>query len=201
SLPSGSEKVTFKAFGLHNVYNALAAAAAAFAMGIPPKAIREGLEAFLPYDKRFSLEELGSVTLIDDSYNANPASMRAALLTLRDIREQNRGIAVLGDMLELGAGGADAHLELGRLAASCVDRLYVMGEMAAEVVRGAISGGLSPSAVVAARNHAELLADLLGSTNYGDYILIKGSRGMRMEAVAEGIRNAQNSFVSKGAAA
>ncbi len=201
SLPSGSEKVTFKAFGLHNVYNALAAAAAAFAMGIPPKAIREGLEAFLPYDKRFSLEELGSVTLIDDSYNANPASMRAALLTLRDIREQNRGIAVLGDMLELGAGGADAHLELGRLAASCVDRLYVMGEMAAEVVRGAISGGLSSSAVVAARNHAELLADLLGSTNYGDYILIKGSRGMRMEAVAEGIRNAQNSFVSKGAAA
>jgi UDP-N-acetylmuramoyl-tripeptide--D-alanyl-D-alanine ligase len=119
-----------KAFGTHNVYNALAAAAAAFAMGIDPLVIAEGLESFTPYDKRFSLEELGPVTLIDDSYNANPGSMRAALVTLRDIRKPGRGIAVLGDMLELGAGAVAAHMELGKLAASCIDRLYVMGEMA-----------------------------------------------------------------------
>ena len=200
-LPSGSRTVSLKAFGTHNVYNALAAAAAAFAMGIDPLAIAEGLESFTPYDKRFSLEELGPVTLIDDSYNANPGSMRAALVTLRDIREPGRGIAVLGDMLELGAGAVAAHMELGRLAASCIDRLYVMGEMAQVVAGGAISGGISPDAVIIAEKHADILDDLLRNLIEGDCILIKGSRGMRMEAVAEGIRNAYNSYSSKEAVA
>ena len=200
-LPSGSRTVSLKAFGTHNVYNALAAAAAAFAMGIDALDIAEGLESFTPYDKRFSLEELGPVTLIDDSYNANPGSMRAALVTLRDIRETGRGIAVLGDMLELGEVAVAAHLELGRLAASCADRLYVMGEMAETVASGALSGGLALDAVITAQNHAEILDDLLGNLIEGDCILIKGSRGMRMETVAEGIRIAYNSYSTKEAVA
>jgi UDP-N-acetylmuramoyl-tripeptide--D-alanyl-D-alanine ligase len=198
-LPSGSHAVTLKAFGTHNVYNALAAAAAAFAMDIDPLVIVAGLESFAPYDKRFSLEELGPVTLIDDSYNANPGSMRAALTTLRDLKAPGRGIAVLGDMLELGEGAGAAHRELGSLAASCVDRLYIMGDMAEIVASGALTGGLAPNAVVTARNHGEILADLQSNLTEGDYILIKGSRGMRMEVVAEGIRNVYGSYSKKEA--
>ncbi len=187
-LPQGALDVRMKVFGLHNVYNALAAAAAATALGVAPEVIGAGLAAFSPVDKRFNLEEVGGVVLIDDSYNANPASMAAALVTLRDISEESRAIAVLGDMLELGEGAAKAHRELGRLAASCVDRLYLLGAQAETVAAGAVEGGLAAVGVVVAADHGEILADLRRVLVKGDYLLVKGSRGMRMETVAEGIR-------------
>ncbi|HEX9079756.1 MAG TPA: UDP-N-acetylmuramoyl-tripeptide--D-alanyl-D-alanine ligase, partial [Desulfuromonadaceae bacterium] len=193
--------ILLKAFGAHNVTNALAAAAAASAMSVPMDAIREGLELFTPYDKRFNLEELEGAVLIDDSYNANPASMRAALTTLRDIREGHRSIAVLGDMLELGAIAAQAHRETGKIAASCVDRLYVMGEMAQTVADGAMEGGLSAKTVIVATSHEEILDDLRQTVNPGDFILVKGSRGMGMEKVAEGLRRHFAGDFRKGAAA
>ncbi|HTY20126.1 MAG TPA: UDP-N-acetylmuramoyl-tripeptide--D-alanyl-D-alanine ligase [Geobacteraceae bacterium] len=181
-------QVRLKALGLHNISNSLAAAAAACAMGVAAEDICRGLEQFTPYDKRFNLEELDGIVLIDDSYNANPASMRAAMETLRDIREECRAIAVLGDMLELGEITKEAHLELGSFAASCVERLYVMGEMAETVAEGARRGGLPQGAVILADSHEEIIADLRNSLASGDFILVKGSRGMGMEKVAEGIR-------------
>ena len=190
-----------KAFGLHNVANALAAAAAAAAMDIPPNLIREGLEKFIPYDKRFNLEELGGIVLIDDSYNANPASLRAALSTLAGIREECRAIAVLGDMLELGALAGEAHREVGKLAAACVERLYVMGEMAETMADGAREAGFPPLEVIVAADHDEILADLLVGVKPGDFILVKGSRGMGMEKVAEGIRRHFGGVHGKGAVA
>ena len=180
--------VRLKALGLHNVANALAAAAAATAMEIPPDLIRAGLEKFTPYDKRFSLEELDGIVLIDDSYNANPASMRAALATLADIREDCRAIAVLGDMLELGEIAGEAHREVGKLAAACVERLYVMGGMAETMADGARESGLPAGDVIVAADHEKILADLLETVNRGDFILVKGSRGMGMDRVAEGLR-------------
>jgi UDP-N-acetylmuramoyl-tripeptide--D-alanyl-D-alanine ligase len=180
--------VRLKALGLHNVANALAAAAAAVALEIPLDLIRAGLEKFIPYDKRFNLEELDGIVLIDDSYNANPASMRAALTTLAGIREECRAIAVLGDMLELGTVAGEAHREAGKLAAACVERLYVMGEMAETVADGAREAGLPPEGVIVARHHEEILADLLMAVKTGDFILVKGSRGMGMDRIAEGIR-------------
>jgi UDP-N-acetylmuramoyl-tripeptide--D-alanyl-D-alanine ligase len=188
SLPGKEIRVRLHALGLHNIANALAAAAAATALGVQPGLIGKGLEQFTPYAKRFHLEELGGIVLIDDSYNANPASMRAALVTLSEIREECRAIAVLGDMLELGRGSAEAHLELGRLAASCVERLYVMGEMAEMVAQGARQGGLPHGQVLVAAGHEEILADLRMTVAAGDFILVKGSRGMAMDTIAEGIR-------------
>ena len=181
--------VRMKVFGLHNVYNALAAAAAAHALGVSAELIREGLEEFTPFDKRFHLEVVGGIVLVDDSYNANPASMAAALVTLREIREECRSIAVLGDMLELGKGSETAHREVGLLAATCVDRLYVMGEMAEVVAAGAVDGGLNSENIVLARSHEEIVADLRRRLVKGDNILVKGSRGMRMEIVAEAVRH------------
>lgn len=189
-LRAGSEEaeINLHAFGEHNIYNALASAAAARAMGVGIAAVRAGLESFRPYDKRFQLEELGDLVLIDDSYNANPASMRAALMTLRTLKEECRGIAVLGDMLELGPGSAEAHRELGRLAAECAERLYLLGEMASEVAAGAKDGGLPAGQILVAASHREIVEDLKNSRLPGDCVLIKGSRGMRMETVAIALR-------------
>ncbi len=193
--------VRLRAFGLHNVANALAAAAAATALKVPPELIRKGLENFRPYDKRFNLEELDGVFLIDDSYNANPASMRAALAALDQVREGHRAIAVLGDMLELGAIAAEAHREVGKLAAACVERLYLLGGMARTVADGAEEGGLSAGGVILAADHEEILADLRKTVAPGDFILVKGSRGMAMDKVAEGIRRHFAGDFRKGAAA
>jgi UDP-N-acetylmuramoyl-tripeptide--D-alanyl-D-alanine ligase len=201
SLPGEDLPIRLGALGLHNVANALAAAAVAVALGVTANAIRTGLENFTPYDKRFRLEELDGIVLIDDSYNANPASMQAALVTLRDIREECRALAVLGDMLELGAGAKEAHREVGRMAASCVERLYAMGEMAESVADGAREGGLPESAVIVAANHEEVLADLRMTLNVGDFILVKGSRSMAMETIAEGIRRDFAGIRVKGAVA
>lgn len=199
-LPSGKITVTLSAFGLHNVYNALAAATAAFVLDVDPAVIKSGLETFRPYHRRFSVEEVDGITLIDDCYNANPGSMKAALVTLRDMKGKNRGIAVLGDMLELGAASESAHAELGKVAASCVEKIYVMGEMADKVAQGAFDGGVSAVDVIKAADHAELLTDLLQTVRSGDYLLVKGSRGMKMEVVADAIRELRNSG-KKGAAA
>jgi UDP-N-acetylmuramoyl-tripeptide--D-alanyl-D-alanine ligase len=187
-LPDEEQPVVLKAFGRHNVYNALAAAAAAHALGVSGQAIRLGLEEFTPYDKRFQLEEAGGVTLIDDSYNANPASMAAALNTLGELKDEGRLAAVLGDMLELGAGSEAAHRELGRLAAGCVQRLFLLGELAAEIAKGALEAGLAKENVLLGRDHAELSRELLAWVKPGDCVLFKGSRGMKMELVAQSVR-------------
>jgi len=115
--------------GLHNVYNATAAAAVGVAMGIGLEEIRKGLEEWRPFRGRFELHRLDcGVNLIDDTYNANPNSVAMALKTLADVKGAGRGIAVLGDMLELGAYAEEAHYEIGKKAASTgVDCLFLMG--------------------------------------------------------------------------
>lgn len=189
-LPEKELPVRLKAFGRHNVYNALAAAAAAHALGISPEQIQRGLEEFSPYDKRFQVEEHEGVVVVDDSYNANPASMAAALETLKEIGTSGRLAAALGDMLELGAGAEDAHRELGRGAARSLDRLYLLGAMAHLVREGALEGGLSPDEVIHADDHEALIASLVAWVRKGDCVLVKGSRGMRMERVAQALRDA-----------
>ena len=193
--------IELAAFGRHNVYNAVAAAAAAEALGTDAESIRKGLAGFRPVAKRFTVEDAGGVVLIDDSYNANPASMAAALVTLGEVKDKHRAVAVLGDMLELGRESAAAHRNVGRLAASSVDRLYVMGKMAPEVAEGALEGGLGEEAVLVMRDHAHILADLKGWLMSGDCVLVKGSRGMGMEAVAEGLRRKYAAPDGKGTVA
>jgi UDP-N-acetylmuramoyl-tripeptide--D-alanyl-D-alanine ligase len=183
-IGASEETVRLHAFGQHNIYNALAAAGAAHALGISLAQIVSGLASFRPYDKRFKLDDLGAIVLIDDSYNANPASMAAALLTIRDIKEESRAIAVLGDMLELGEETLAAHRSVGRLAATCVDRLYLYGAMAAATAEGATEAGMDPEEIVVARSHEEIVADIVKDHVDGDCIVVKGSRGMRMDAVA-----------------
>jgi len=175
--------------GRHNVSNALAAAAMAHALGVEPPAIRTGLEALEPPTMRMQVVRVGNgVTVLNDAYNANPASMAAALDTLRTSTAVRR-LAALGEMRELGAAAAEAHEELGRVAAGAgLDRLFVLGPLAARVREGALMGGMQPEQVVVAADHAALAATLREELRAGDVLLLKGSRGAAMEAVLEKLR-------------
>jgi UDP-N-acetylmuramoyl-tripeptide--D-alanyl-D-alanine ligase len=180
--------VTLAAFGKHSIYNALAAAAAAHALGVPAEIIVNGLEMFRPYDKRFRLEQVNGLALIDDSYNANPASLGAALAALADLKEEHRAFVALGDMLELGSNQDELHRIAGVQAAQVADRLYTFGTISARIAEGAISAGMPVDSVVQGLSHVQIANDIITRATEGDFVLVKGSRGMNMENVAEGIR-------------
>ena len=184
--PQGEAVVHLKACGRHNVYNALAATAALLEK-IELATIVCGLEAFTPYKGRFRIEQSGGITFIDDSYNANPASTKAALETLAQIAEKGHRIAVLGDMLELGEHEGDAHTGVGAIAGRNVDRLYLMGALMTQyTAESAIRIGLPAESVDCCASHREIAEKLHHFLAEGDVILFKGSRGMAMEnAVVE----------------
>jgi len=187
-IEGDTQIVQLAAFGRHNIYNAMAAAAAAHALGIPPEIIVNGLELFRPYDKRFNLEKIGGLLLIDDSYNANPASMGAALATLGELKEDCAAFVVLGDMLELGSNEAELHRMVGVQAAQVADRLYLHGPLTVYCAEGAASAGMPAAAVVRGLSHREIADDILNRAAAGDFVLLKGSRGMQMDKVADAIR-------------
>jgi len=175
--PGGETSATLAIPGLHNVRNALAAAACAHAAGIAPAAIGKGLGAFRPYAGRLQvLRAPGGATVIDDSYNANPDSVRAAIDVLAAGGGQT--VLVLGDMGEVGEQGADFHLEVGRYAAERgIGALAALGELTAHAVAGFGTG---------ARHFAsleDLTAAVRAQAGAGVTLLVKGSRFMRMERV------------------
>jgi UDP-N-acetylmuramoyl-tripeptide--D-alanyl-D-alanine ligase len=184
----GETPIHLKACGQHNIYNALAAASALLDR-VDLTTIASGLESFSPYKGRFQVEKLGAITLVDDTYNANPASMKAALETLAQIAADGHRIAVLGDMLELGEHEDAAHQGVGAIAGKNVDRLFLLGpRMKKHTAPGAIQAGMAAEAIRACENHDEL-ADAVGrSLQAGDVVLIKGSRGMAMERIVTALR-------------
>jgi UDP-N-acetylmuramoyl-tripeptide--D-alanyl-D-alanine ligase len=176
--------------GRFMVSNALAAAAVGSQLELSPGTIKAGLEAFTPVAGRMNFLQLpNGIHIIDDTYNANPDSMNAALTTLKRMRAESRAVFVAGDMLELGDQAAALHLQLGSAAAlSGISRLYARGEFADRVTSGARAEGMSPAnTLTGSRN--EIIADLIKWLQPGDWVLVKGSRGMAMEKVVQGIRN------------
>jgi UDP-N-acetylmuramoyl-tripeptide--D-alanyl-D-alanine ligase len=178
--------VRLPAVGKHNIYNALAAAAAATAVGMPLEAVKYGLEDFSPVAMRSELKQIKGRTVLADYYNANPGSVKAALETLISLRAGRKSVAVLGDMLELGDIAADAHREVGRTVAHLgVDVLITMGSLAIYINEGALEAGMPKDRVITAGSHAEVAALLKERSENGDAVLIKGSRGMKMEKILE----------------
>jgi UDP-N-acetylmuramoyl-tripeptide--D-alanyl-D-alanine ligase len=179
-------EVQLPAVGKHNIYNALAAATAATAVGMTLDAVKYGLEYFSPVAMRSELKQIKGRTVLADYYNANPGSVMAALETLISLREGRKSVAVLGDMLELGDIAADAHREIGRAVAHLgVDILITMGALAIYINQGALEAGMPKEQVLAAGSHAEAAALLKERSKNGDAVLIKGSRGMKMEKILE----------------
>src|SRR5205085_145038 len=121
-------------------------------------------------------------TILKDCYNANPSSLRAALQWLADSRAAGRTIAVLGDMLELGEGTARIHHDVGtELARQGIDYVLTTGPLAAEIARGARDGGMAADHAFASADHDALADRLRALLRKGDVVLVKGSRGARME--------------------
>ncbi len=179
-------KVRLRAVGKHNIYNALAAAAAALAMGMSIDIVKYGLDDFMPSALRSELRQVQGRTVLADCYNANPASMDAALATLISLKSGRKAIAVLGDMLELGTVAVDAHRAIGATAARIgVDLVITLGPLAKQVGEGAIDAGMPRDRVLEAGSQAEAAALLKKLTRPGDIVLIKGSRGMKMEKILE----------------
>jgi UDP-N-acetylmuramoyl-tripeptide--D-alanyl-D-alanine ligase len=191
TLRVGAEKseVALSCFGRHNVMNALAAAGAAHAFGAPIATIARGLETFQPAAMRSRVLNIFGITVIDDTYNANPRGMDAALSALAELAGQGRKIAVLGDMFELGDESAAAHRRLGRHAAKIgLDRLILLGEQAPLVAEGAREEMMRAESITIARDATEVVEDLRRVSTRGDVILVKGSRGMRLERIVRGLK-------------
>jgi UDP-N-acetylmuramoyl-tripeptide--D-alanyl-D-alanine ligase len=174
--------------GAHNAANAAAAAAAAIALGCTDREIARGLAEVRPVGRRLRLERLPSgIQLVDDCYNANPASMSAALRTLLDLAAAGgRPVAVLGDMLELGAFEEEAHRALGAEAARAGVRvLAAFGPRSRAAADAARTDGLDPF-------HTEDIEALVrwarATLQPSDVLLVKGSRGMRLERLVDALR-------------
>jgi UDP-N-acetylmuramoyl-tripeptide--D-alanyl-D-alanine ligase len=187
--PEGERLVTLKAPGRHNVSNALAAAAAAISVGVEVDLIVRGLETFTPVSGRMEVVRgEDGVLFIEDGYNANPLSVRVALEALDEMGGSGRRVAVLGDMLELGSAAAGFHRETGWVAAKRCDYLLLMGEMAGHTSAGARERGMQGERVRVVGSHDEAAAHLRGILRPGDRVLIKGSRGMKMEKIGAALR-------------
>jgi UDP-N-acetylmuramoyl-tripeptide--D-alanyl-D-alanine ligase len=189
SIGSDRGRVEMAAAGTHNLMNALGAAAICSALSIPPDAIRRGLRSFQPVPGRMEIIALrNGGFLINDSYNANPVSVREALMTLQKLRADRRGTVILGDMLELGEQTEVWHEEIGGLLASTgVDRIFLQGAFARMTAAGAEKKGLSPARIFFPSAPEDIVADLSSSWQEGDWLLVKGSRAMKMEEVVNRI--------------
>lgn len=178
----GSFTVTIPTLGRHNVYNALAAYSAATRLGLDAQTAAAALAGFEQTGMRQHVVHCGGVDVIEDCYNANPDSMRAALLMFRDYPCRRR-IALLGDMLELGAVQEPAHREAGRQAAECgVDVLIAYGPLARLAAEQAAAQGVR---TVCAATHREAAQALLEHAGPGDAVLAKASRSMQLEKALE----------------
>jgi len=180
-----SQKVEMKIAGVHHVYNAMAAAACAWTAGIDPEIIAKGLSAFLPVGGRMEMIKLqNGAYIIDDSYNANPASVREALMALKDLKSNHGGYVFLGDMLELGDAAFEMHRRIGTLLGTIgVNAVFLQGEYSAVIAAAAMEGGMSQENIFIMSDSKESMVYLKKYLKKGDWVLVKGSRRMRMETI------------------
>jgi len=185
--PGFEVEVSLSSVGGHQVKNALAAAACASEMGMDPDTIAAGLgQARLSRWRMEARQTPGGYVVINDAYNANPQSMRAALETLAAMGRKQRTIAVLGQMAELGDGSGEYHRETGREVASLdLDLLVAIGEEASGYAVAALDGGLPQGSVFRCRSVGEAACILGDIVEPGDIILVKASRVMGLESLAE----------------
>jgi UDP-N-acetylmuramoyl-tripeptide--D-alanyl-D-alanine ligase len=171
------------------VINALAAAAVGHLLELPAAEIKSGLEAFKPAWGRMNIfQTANGIHIIDDTYNANPDSMQAAITTLNALRANNRSVFVAGDMLELGAQAESLHRQVGAWAATAnINKLCVTGEYAEAVAAGAKNAGMKSENIVIG-SQKKILDHLKDSLKPGDWALVKGSRGAKMENIVKGIK-------------
>lgn len=186
-------RIDMNVHGLFNVYNALAAAAACFSLGMTAMDIKAALESYRTFAMRFELIRAKGITIFNDSYNANPSSMEASLKEAVRLGEKGRVVAVLGDMSELDEYSEQEHRAVGRMITEMgIDVFIAVGEMmglAAEESRQA-RGEKSVPEIITFSDTDEAIKNIMGTLRDGDNVLIKGSRIMSMEKIAGSITDA-----------
>jgi UDP-N-acetylmuramoyl-tripeptide--D-alanyl-D-alanine ligase len=177
--------------GDHNVTNALAAGAVGSILGLSAGVIAQGLSRFRPAAMRSQVRVSQGVKLIIDCYNANPASMKAAVQLLAQTGAKRKRIAVLGDMLELGPNAAQMHEEVGGFVARHgIDQLVACGLLGRSLAKGAKQAGLDQAHILEVPDARAASAAIKTFVKPGDTVLIKASRGMKLELVADALRGA-----------
>lgn len=179
--------------GLHNIYNAAASIVVALLMDVPVEKIQKAMLNYENTSQRQQTIHHNGFTIIDDTYNAGPESMEAALQVLGDISGQGekfKRIAVLGDMLELGNHASAEHYRIGRVAANKANLLLTYGPLSKKMVQGAITGGMSQRSAMNFETKQELLNVLCSRAKPGDVLLFKGSHGMHMEDILKAFMEA-----------
>ncbi len=166
--------------GVHNVSNALAAAAVGFKLGVSPEQISNGIFEYTPDGRRQRLYNKNGFIIYEDCYNASPDSMKAALAVLKS-QEGGKKFAVLGSMLELGDYTQIGHIQTGENAAKNADVVYLYGAYAEFMAEGAKQGGMSEENIHIFTTHEDLADSLKKHAKIGDVFLFKGSRSMKME--------------------
>jgi UDP-N-acetylmuramoyl-tripeptide--D-alanyl-D-alanine ligase len=182
--------VRLKTLGRHQIYNALQAAAIGYFAGMDLDEIRVGLEnAEFPH-MRMELVTIDGVRFVNDCYNANVVSMKAALQMIRETPCNGRKIAVLGDMLELGEWTQSAHGDIGVIAANCgLALLITVGQSARLIAQAAIEAGMETHRVLPLATTTEAEETIRTLAQEGDFVLVKGSRRLQLERIVEGYRN------------
>ncbi len=189
---SGARRpVTIPALGRLSVHNALAGAATGLVAGLTPDEIATGLAGGWSAPHRVALIRLGSVTVVDDSYNASPGSMFAALDLLRGL--PGRHVAVLGEMLELGDAHDDGHHAVGERAGQDADLVVVVGAGASGLAEGARDAGLEAARVLQVGDAAAALEALRPRLRDGDVVLVKASRGIGLDRLVDALRDERTS--------
>jgi Alr-MurF fusion protein len=173
--------------GRFNILNALAAAAAATLLGATPESIRTGLERFHPSPMRLEIHTtVTGVTLINDTYNSDPASMKGALDVLAKVGKGRRRIAILSDMLDLGPHSREEHLAVGKdVVRSSTDYLITVGHDGSLIGQAAAEEGMDHRRIINTQSYKEAAAELEKIMNRGDVVLFKGSRWFRLERIAK----------------
>lgn len=170
--------------GIHNIYNSLSALAVCKVMGLDMKKSAEGIASYAPSKYRMEIKQLSDKVLVEDFYNANPDSMKASIETFREV-SSNRKVGILADMLELGDISELSHKEIGNIAAQVMDVLVCIGKEARFIGLGAEEAGFDKANIYYYENNEQAIEKINSILKPGDKILMKGSRGMKLEEVAE----------------
>ncbi len=186
---SKSREIYLPLLGRYNIYNALAAVAVAFALGIELDLIKRRLSSFKPLDLHMQLSNFyNGIKILNDSYNASPMSVKNALETLVEVAQNNRKIGILGDMLELGEKNDIYHREIGKeVAKLSLDTLITVGQGGKIIAQSSKEEGMAEERVFSFEKNEKinLAKKLLNLIKPGSFVLLKGSREMKMEEILE----------------
>ncbi|HLG29104.1 MAG TPA: UDP-N-acetylmuramoyl-tripeptide--D-alanyl-D-alanine ligase [Candidatus Brocadiales bacterium] len=183
-------RVNVPFYGMHNVYNCLAALAVCYSLGFDIEKLSKTLLSFRLPAMRMDRQDIGNIAVINDAYNANPQSMIAALNEYSEMKVHGRKVFICGDMLELGNHAERLHKEVGiKVAHSGIDLLLTVGKLSRYVAESASAHGMAKENIMCYDNLDEILASVVYYLKEGDTILIKGSRRIGLEGIIERIKS------------